>query len=261
MNQKFGGYILASCLVLLFTSCVNTRKAVYFPGQGDEELLSTLTVPETIIQPSDLLSIVVTSLSAEASLVFNTPNNPGISITAYNGSPASASGYLVGADGNIQFPILGVIKASGLTENQLRNQIVKSLNDKKLLIDPIVSIRHLNFRVTVLGEVSRPTVVTVPNEKITLLEALGLAGDITVYGKKDNVMLIREEGGKRTIKRLNLNSSELLTSPYYYLHSNDIVYVEANKAKVASSTRANQSLPIILSALSFAAIIVDRITR
>jgi polysaccharide export outer membrane protein len=247
--------------LLFLASCVNTRKAVYFADQKDEVLLSNITVPETIIQHSDLLSIYVSSLNPEASAVFNMPNSTSANIASYTGSPVSASGYLVNSEGNIQFPILGTVKAAGLTPNQLRLQIAKSLADKKLLLDPIVSIRHLNFRVTVLGEVANPTVITVANEKITLLEALGLAGDITIYGKKDNVMVIREEAGQKTIKRIDLNSAQLFTSPYYYLRSNDIVYVEPGKAKVASSSRLNQTLPVIFGALSFAAIVIDRVTR
>jgi polysaccharide export outer membrane protein len=153
------------------------------------------------------------------------------------------------------------MKITGLTTNELREKITAELLSKKLLVDPIVIVRQLNFKVSVLGEVGRPSVVNVPSEKISLLEALGLAGDITIYGKKDNVMIIREENGQKTIKRINLNSSEIFTSDYYYLKSNDIVYVEANKAKVASSTRSSTLIPIILSALSFGAIIIDRIAR
>jgi polysaccharide biosynthesis/export protein len=117
----------------------------------------------------------------------------------------------------------------------------------------------LNYRVTVLGEVARPTVVSVPNERISILEALGIAGDITIYGKKDNVLLIREEKGGKLIKRINLNSSEIFSSPYYYLKSNDIVYVEPNQARIATASRTQQLLPTILSALSFVAIILTRV--
>ncbi len=248
--------------LLFLSSCVDTRKAVYFAGQQDASLPSSFTIPQTVIGPNDLLSITVSSLNSTASSIFNSPNVTYATNTPTNGGgPVQASGYLVDADGNIQFPILGPIKASGLTENALRAQIVKSLVDKKLLVDPIVAIRHLNFKVTVLGEVSNPTVISVPSEKITLLEALGLAGDITIYGKKDNVMVIREEAGKKIIKRLDLNTSEIFDSPYYYLKSNDIVYVEPNKVKVAGSSRSTQLLPIVLSGLSFLAIIIDRITR
>ncbi len=249
--------LLASYVILLLTSCVNMQKAVYFNGQGDATLPSTVVIPQTVISTNDLLSITVTSLDAKASALFNTSNMT----SDAGGGPVQVSGYLVDADGNIQFPMLGTIKATGLTEGQLRSVIIKGITDKKLLLDPIVTVRHLNFRVTVLGEVANPTVLNVPSEKITLLEALGLAGDVTVYGKRDNVLVIREEGGQKIIKRLNLNTSEIFTSSYYYLRSNDIVYVEPNKAKVASTARAYQLLPIILSGLSFAAIIIDRLTR
>jgi len=249
-------------LVILISSCVNTRKSVYFVDQQDAIFASKISVPETIIAPNDLLSITVSSLNPSASSVFNAPNVMYATNTPTNGGgPVQASGYLVDSDGNIQFPLLGTIKVAGLNENALRMQIVKSLVDKKLLVDPVVTIRHLNFRVTVLGEVGNPTVISVPTEKITLLEALGLAGDVTIFGKRDNIMVIREENNNKIIKRLNLNTSEIFESPYYYLRSNDIVYVEPNKAKVSGSSQTTQLLPIILSGLSLAAIILDRVIR
>jgi len=251
---------LCSFFLCLFTfaSCVDSKKSAYFTDQKTAVLPSSIVIPENVIQNNDLLSISVSSLNAEVSAIFNSPNNTPVNISSNYGSLGNSAGYLVNVEGNIYFPIVGAIKASGLTENQLRKNIVKILTDRKLLVDPIVSIRHLNFKVTVLGEVRNPTVITVPNEKITLLEAVGMAGDITIYGKKDNIMVIREDSGRRSIQRLNLNSTELFSSPYYYLRANDIVYVEANKARVASSTWVSQSLPIIISILSFAAIILDR---
>lgn len=258
----FRNIFLITAIAISLSSCVNTQKVVYFNGQQDASLPSSISIPQTVIATSDLLSINITSLNPSASAIFNTANiSYPDNTTNSTGGPVQVSGYLVDPDGNIQFPILGTIKAAGLTENALRAQITKAILDKKLLVDPIVTIRHLNFRVTVLGEVSRPTVINVPSEKITLLEALGLAGDITIYGKRDNVLVIREQAGQKEIKRLNLNTSEIFNSPYYYLRSNDIVYVEPNKAKVAGSGRGAQLLPIVLSGLSFAAIIVDRITR
>jgi polysaccharide export outer membrane protein len=254
------------CLIGLtsfFASCSNSRKAVYFDGQTDASISTTVTVPQSLIRSNDLLSINVSSLNADATTIFNTPNTtmtPTMAATN-TGAVIQTTGYLVKADGNIQFPILGNVKASGFTTNQLGEQLVKSLLARKLLVDPIVNVRYLNFRVTVLGEVNRPAVINVSDEKISLLEALGLAGDVTIYGKKDNIMVVREEEGQKIVKRLNLNSSELFQSPYYYLKSNDIVYVEPNKAKIASSTRSTQFLPILLSGLSFAAIIIDRLTR
>ena len=153
------------------------------------------------------------------------------------------------------------MKAAGLTKEQLKESFIKTLLEKQLLKDPIVSIRFLNFRVTVLGEVRNPTVVSVPNEKISLLEAIGLAGDLTIYARRDNILVIREEDGNKVIKRLNLNSNELLSSPYYYLKSNDVVYVEPNKARVATSGRSQQWIPMVVSGLSLVVIALDRVIK
>lgn len=250
-------------LILSFynISCVNTEKATYFNNQGDARITSNVTIPQTNILPNDILGISVSSLNPEASAVFNTPNFTNANVSTTSGQTVQASGYLVGTDGTIQFPILGSIKVAGKTANELRVLLTDSLINRKLLVDPIVSVRMLNFKVTVLGEVAHPTVVNVLNEKITLLEALGLAGDITIYGKKDHVMVIREEDGIKNVKYLNLNSSEIFTSPYYYLKSNDIVYVEPTKARISSSTQTTQLLPTIISALSFAAIIVTQVIK
>jgi len=247
--------LLSLLVPLCLFSCVNVRKATYFNGQTDAVIPAPQNTPDPVIQKNDLLNIVVSSLNPEASTIFNSPkgysNNPN--------RPEEANGYLVRSDGNIQFPILGAVRAEGLTTQALKEEIAKELRDRKLLVDPIVSVRYLNFRITVLGEVAKPSVINVPNERINVLEALGLAGDITVFGKRDNVMLIREENGNKIIRRLNLNSPEFLTSPYYYLRSNDIIYVQPSNGKIASSNRTLQILPIVLSALSFTAIIVTNI--
>ena len=252
-------------LILLLTlhsvSCVNTEKATYFNSQGDARIVSNVTIPQTNIQANDILGISVSSLNPEASAPFNTPNFTNANVSTNSGATVQASGYLVSPDGYIQFPILGSIKVAGLSADQLRRKLTDTILNRKLLVDPIVSIRMLNFKVTVLGEVARPTVVNVLNEKITLLEALGLAGDITIYGKKDHVMVIREEEGIKNIKYLDLNSSQIFTSPYYYLKSNDIVYVEPTKARVSSSTQRTQTATVIISALSFAAVIITQILR
>lgn len=246
----------------LLSACVNTRKATYFVDQKDGSLPSSVVVPQTIISPNDILSITVSSLSPSASAAFNTPNQIYQSNSTSNvGGSMQVPGYLVDAEGNIQFPVLGTIKASGLTEIQLREQITKTILDKKLLVDPVITVRHLNFKVTVLGEVANPTTINVPSEKINILEALGSAGDITVYGKRDNVVVIRAENGSKTFKRLNLNSTEIFNSPYFHLRSNDIVYVEPNHAKVAGASRLTQLLPIILSALTVSLYVFDLINR
>lgn len=258
INKTFSGPILI-LLCLFACSCANTRPAVYFADEPDSAVVRNLTPPVTYIQSNDILSISVSSLNPQATLIFNSPNMQSVAATGSAGGTLQTPGYLVTPEGNIQFPVLGDIKVAGLTTEQIRKMISRELVDKKLLVDPIVMVRQLNFKVSVLGEVGHPNVINVPSEKISLLEALGLAGDITIYGRKDNVMVIREEGGVKKIAHLDLNSNQLFTSPYYYLKSNDIVLVAANKNKVASTSRSNAILPIVFSALSLIAIVVEGI--
>lgn len=260
--RKRGVLFLILGSFIIFGSCVNTKRVSYFADLGEGLIPSSAVNLEPVINKSDILSISVTSPNPDATVMFNAPNMAANNTTiATAGNISPASGYLVSQDGTIEFPALGKIVAAGITKEKLKQEITQKLLDSKLLIDPIVNIRLLNYRVTVLGEVARPTVVTVPNEKISILEAIGLAGDITIYGKKDNVLLIREEKGSKVVKRINLNSSEIFSSPYYYLKSNDVVYVEPNATRVAASSRSQQLLPTILSALSFVAIILTRVIK
>ncbi len=239
----FAGFII---LINLLISCKSTKDAVYFYNQPEGEYDNLVPPTLQIINPNDILSIAVTSLNPEATLIFNNP---------------ASTGYLVDQDGFIQFPVLGKIKAAGLTKMQLTEFLRKTLVDKQLLLDPVVAIQYLNFRITVLGEVTRPMVVTVPNEKISLLEAIGTAGDLTIYARRDNILLIREEKGKRLMKRLNLNSGDIFNSPYYYLKSNDILYVQPNKSKIFTASNTRVILPIVFSALSVVAVVISRLTR
>jgi polysaccharide export outer membrane protein len=242
-----------------FSSCINTKKAIYFRDQTDGTIRASASIPQTIIEPNDILGIQVSSLNQDASSAFNVVNREDAFATTLTGTRNEAGGYLVTKSGDISFPILGNIHVAGLNKDQLTDSITHMLNDRKLLIEPIVTIRMLNFKVTVLGEVEKPSVIPVPSEKISLLEALGMAGDITINGRRDNVLVIREEPGRKVVKRLNLNSSDLFTSPYYYLQSNDIVYVEPNKAKVRSGSNTAMWVSVVLAALSFGVICVENI--
>lgn len=248
-------------VVICISSCVNTQKSTYFNNAQDASITAGLNdLPPVTIQKNDILSIVINSLNPEASAIFNVANTSTINYTT-TGTFQSTGGYLVNSEGFIQLPILGNLKVLGLTKKQLKDDITATLIEKKLLIDPIVSIRHLNFEVTVIGEVGKPSVITVPSEQLSLLKALGLAGDITIYGNKDNVLLIRENNGKRIVKRINLNSTDFLKSSYYYLQPNDVLYVEANKNRVASASRTRQLIPIVLSSLSIVVIVLDRLIK
>ncbi|WP_295127601.1 polysaccharide biosynthesis/export family protein [uncultured Chitinophaga sp.] len=259
LNLKHGITILLT--LLIFSSCVSTKNAVYFNNLNDTSLNAAFANYEPVVQKNDILQINVNSANPEETIIYNVPNSAGATGTPAAGiaSSAPAAGFLVDQQGNIQYPMLGEIKAEGLTKKQLTEKLKNELTDKKLLVDPVVSIRFVNYRVTLLGEVAKPTVVNVTNEKITILEAIGMAGDITIYGKKDNILVIRETGGKQVVKRLNLNDASIFTSPYYYLQSNDIVYVEPNKSKVASAERSRQILPIVMSGLSLLVIVIDRL--
>ncbi|MEP6951044.1 MAG: polysaccharide biosynthesis/export family protein [Ginsengibacter sp.] len=251
---------LSTFFVIFFASCLNTRKVAYFSDLKDSTLIPSKEGLEPVIQKKDILSIAVSSLSMEATVIFNAPNIPVTTTPVTNTTPQTA-GYLVGQDGNIRFPILGDIPAAGLTQKQLEDNLTKMLVDKKLLFDPIVTARFLNFRVIVLGEVNRPGVVSVPSEQISVLEAIGQAGDLTIYGLRDNVILIRQEGSEKLVKRLDLTSSQLLQSPYFFLKSNDVLYVEPGKAKIASSDRTQQLLPIIFSGISVIVIILTSLLK
>ncbi len=258
MHQSIAKTIFISILMVMLGSCVSTKNVGYFDNARETEYASNVGV-ENPIQANDILSISISSLNPEASAVFNTTNSQSNNINTSNGNVIQPSGYLVNDEGFIQLPMLGSIQSAGLTKKELKEKITNTIVEKKLLVDPIVSIRHLNFEVTVIGEVGRPMVIPVPNEKISLLTALGQAGDITVYGKKDNVLVIRETSGKKMVKRINLNTADFLNSSYYYLKPNDIVYVEPNKNKLASVSRGRQLLPGLLSGLSVVVIVLDRI--
>jgi polysaccharide export outer membrane protein len=258
--KGFSGVLWISVGLFLatFASCRTPQNVVLLKDLKDTTIQATHVDLEPVIQKNDLLSITVSSLNPEASMIFNAPIASAAAANSATG-PSTSTGYLVNQEGFIQFPILGNVKAAGLTRKQLTEELVKSLLDRKLLVDPIVNIRFLNFRVTILGEVARPTVVTVPHEKISILEAIGLAGDLTIYARRENVLVIREEGGSKVIKRLDLNSPEIFNSPYYYLKSNDIVYAEPNKSKITQASNTRQILPLVISSLSLVAVIVTRL--
>ena len=262
------------CLPLLFpvllagsqllTGCVQTKQLAYFqgePGRTDALTIADRYVPK--IQPGDVLSVQVSSLNPEASSFFNpyaalaSADRGGIQTMVTSATPLPAqNGYLVDNAGLIELPVLGKVAVAGQTIIQVKDRLRESL--KEYLKEPTVNIRNLNFRISVMGEVTRPSLFTIPNEQITLLEALSLSGDVTIYGRRENVLIIREENGKRTFARVDLTRRDLFSSPYYYLHPNDVVYVEPGKARAATADRTNQLLPIVLSALSFVAIIVSR---
>lgn len=250
-------HIWGVCLVMLFVSCGNMKKSTYFYEAPDSIYNSSIHENlEDTLRENDLLSISVSSVNKEAADMFNTSNQVGANTAMVSGVLSQASGYLVDKRGFIRFPILGEIEVKGKTKQEVRDYITTSLTEQKLLLDPIVDVRLLNFRVSVLGEVLRPNVFTVPSEKISVLEALSLAGDITIYGNKERVSLIREVGGNKVLQHLDLTSSDILSSPYFYLKSNDVLYVEPRPSKVAESSVVRPWIPVALSVVSLAIITI-----
>ena len=241
---------------LAVSSCAPTRNIVYF-----SDLKETTNFTEEIrnkvspkIQPDDLLSVTVSSLNPESNVLFNNGVLQTVGSTSGAGVNGHASdGYLVDKDGAINFPVLGSVLLGGLTKEQATDKMV--LEIKKTVKNPIVNIRYLNFRITVIGEVNHPATFTVPSERINIIEALGLAGDLTVYGKRENILIIREKGGIRSATRVNLNSKSILNSPSFYLQQNDVIYVEPVRAKSIQTENVVVYLPIIASIVSLLSII------
>lgn len=253
-------------LLLLLVSCSKRNLAYISNIQGYEAYTETITnTTPSIIKPDDLLGIKVSSLNQDAAAVFNRGGLPtygtaGSTEATIAGDKAGESfnvGYLVDEDGYIDFPVLNKVHVGGLTKKEAQAKLVTCL--ERYLKDPTVNLRYLNFRVTVIGEVNRPSTFTIPNDKINILEALGMAGDMTAFGKRENVLLMREVGGERTVIRLNLNDKGILSSPYFYLQQNDVVYVEPVQAKENLTNNSARTISIIASLTSLAIIILTRV--
>jgi polysaccharide export outer membrane protein len=266
MRRRFSPILFVCLIGLVFTqtACLRNKAQVnrlsYFPNLKDTSFKLASANFEPTIQEGDILYVGVTSLDPVSSGLFNSSNslnppaNYGVVLTS-NTTP----GYVIAKDGNIRLPKISPIYAKGKTKSELTTIIHDSL--LSFLKEPVVFVRFMNYRVTVLGEVSRPGTFNIPNERVSILEALGLSGDLTIYGNRSNVLLIREVDGVKEVHRINLNSNSLFGSPFYYLESNDVLYVEPNKSREFTSTTAPQIIPIIFSSLSILIIIIDRVFR
>ncbi len=231
-----GGTVVLLCLFsLLFISCGATRKeVVYFQDATAYETLISESNFSPKFKVDDLVSIYVSTLDPEASAPFNLFRG-----AAEGGIKPEQVDYLVDKDGEIDFPVIGKVKISGLTPEETRVLLRERLSE--YLKDPIINIRLKNFTVTVLGQVNRPGTYPVLGEKITIMEALGLAGDLAIKGKRENVLVIRDFDGAKVYTRIDLTQKEALDSPVYYLTQNDIVYVEPNQSAIKTSTLDNRA--------------------
>ena len=247
-------------LPLLLAACTSYKNVPYLQNpEAVNDLEGTLPLYDAKIMPKDLLTIVVSCTSPELAAPFNlTVATQGNVASNYTTAQPVLQQYLVDNEGKINFPVLGELYVGGLTKKATEQMIVEKLKPYIKEI-PIVTVRMVNYKISVIGEVARPGTFTISNEKVNLLEALAMAGDMTVYGIRDKVKLIREDNqGKREIITLNLNDSDIINSPYYYLQQNDILYVTPNKTISKNSGISNSTtiwISIVGTLVSLASLI------
>ncbi len=254
-------YLLIVWVLVVFSSCVSTEKTVYFRDiPADSPRVDLPAYQEPLIQVDDILHVTIQTIDGGTTAAINQLSGPPVNA----GNPAAPigndvpNGYLVDEEGQITIPMLGTLKVAGLTTPAARKLIAEEAS--KYFNDPTVQVRFANFKVTVIGEVTRPATYTVPNEKVTLLDAIGMAGDLTIHGLRENVLLVRDNDGQKEFVRFNLNSYETFESPYFYLKQNDVIYVEPGKSKVASTNVARtQAISIFASAVTIITVIVSRL--
>ena len=231
--------------VVFVTSCASRKEVVYFQDTGNFETLVNNNDFVSKFKVDDLVSIHVSSLNPEASAPFNLFRG-----AAEGGFQAQQVDYLVDQAGEIDFPVIGKLKIAGLSPEELRSLLRERLSD--YLKDPIINIRLRNFTVTVLGEVNRPGTYPVNGEQITILEALGLASDLTIRGVRENVLVIRDFNGTKVYNRIDLTTKNMVKSPVFYLTQNDVVYVEPNRSGITASSLDNRAT----IAISIASILI-----
>jgi polysaccharide export outer membrane protein len=226
-------YFIGFVFLVFLCSCAAEKRArkelLYLQGNLDTSVNLVVNIPEATIQKGDMIAITVFSDNPEATAIYNQ-----VQVTA--GGNTAAPGYPVDQEGNIRFQGLGVVHVEGLTKLQLMKQMDEKL--KQYLTNPYTDIRFLNFKINVFGEVNRPGPITTPEGKLSVLELIGLAGDLTVYGRRDNVLIIREKNGVREFGRINLRDPTVFQSPYFYLQQNDVVMVEATKKKPSGTDQS-----------------------
>ncbi len=222
--------------VVLLASCSSTKNIAYLQNLNTTPSLVDTSLYDARIKPKDLLTITVNTFDREVSVPFNLVFPAGNASTYSSSTTESAlQRYLVDNEGYIDFPVLGKINVLGKTKNELE-VILKEKLKPFLKESPVVNVRMVNYKISVLGEVNRPNSYTITNEKVNILEALALAGDLTIYGKRDNVKLMRESAtGEREVVTIDLTDENLIYSPYFYLQQNDVLYVEPNKTRKRNS--------------------------
>jgi polysaccharide export outer membrane protein len=261
--NKFFVYLLLIFFTTALHSCLNYKQIVNFQDgselkDGIKDSIKNYT--EIKLQPDDILLINVFSFNTVEANRFNAIAIDRQAMNASMGSGSGANepiGYIVDRDGFLHLPVIGKIKAQGLTISELQQLVYKKIEETKYLNEFSVEVRFLSFRVTVLGEVNAPGTYIITNRKLTILEALGLARDLTLFSNRDNILVVREEDGIRKYGRLNLKSKSVFQSPYFYLKPNDIIYVEPHQTRVLTAPDpATRYINTILGVVSLATLII-----
>lgn len=253
-------FIAAISGVLMLSSCGAVKDIAYFQNKVINEPEKIDKHAGIVIQPKDMLSIAVSSRNPELVAMFNlmlVQSTPGSEMGGTSGGQQRMLGYVVDNDGCIDFPVLGVLKVAGLTRWELSEMIKKRLIKDGLLPDAVVTVEFMNFKVSVLGEVASPGTYTIQGDKVTILQALSLARDLTIYGQRENVSVIRERDGERIIYQINLCDVDLFKSPAYYLQQNDVIYVEPSIEKARQSTIDDKKLRLTTIAISSSSLLVS----
>lgn len=242
-SKRFFYVLLAA--VLAFSSCRTVKDIAYFQNKAVNQPEKVDRHAGIVIQPKDMLSIVVSSRNPELVAMFNLPvisYQAGSEIVAAGGHNQRLIGYVVDNAGEIDFPVLGKLKVAGLTRWELSGMIKDRLVNDGLLNDAVVTVEFMNFKISVIGEVNSPGTYVIEGDKVTVLQALSLARDLTIFGKRDNVSVIREQGGERVIYEIDLTDVDMFKSPGYYLQQNDVVYVQPSDIKARQSTTDDKTL-------------------
>lgn len=237
---------------MLFVSCTSTEEIAYISDATRDSAMAINSQFTKGIQANDLLNIYVESETPLATIPFNQETNK-IAVAdgaVMNPGASAVSGYLVSSAGTIIFPVLGEIQVLGMTHAELAAELQRRLREQGFINDAVVTVKLMNFKVSVLGDVARPGQIQATGERLTIFEALSMVGDLTIYGQRRNVTVVREENGVRTIGELDLSSKDVFNSPYYYLHQNDVVYVEPNMKKKKTAMRDPMVMTYISAGLS-----------
>lgn len=250
-------------VALLLTSCASTKDIAYFQNKMVNQPEMVDKHAGIVIQPKDMLSIVVSARNPELAAMFNLPvisYQAGSEIASMSSYNQRLMGYVIDNEGYIDFPVLGRLKVAGMTRWELAEMIKDKLVKEGYLTDAVVTVEFMNFKVSVMGEVTSPGTFIIEGDKVTVLQALSLARDLTIFGRRDNVSVIREQNGQRTIYEIDLTDVDLFKSPAYYLQQNDIVYVQPNDIKARQSTTDEKTLRISSIALSSGSLLVSVVT-